>query len=247
VSDGKCGHGSSSPAAVGAEVMRGAPMSPKKAFAMRVEALKPKCGTDFAIYLDRLATDLRMQSAWNELGGHEEWIDRFLDAVLETLLATASVDETRALYDQAFRELREVKRAIETISGYCARLASKERLPEGLRALEPMLHELGGLAHAEASIDRTLLGPMLPNSRKSAGRFLLRVHFPRLMTRHMVVLFDQPHYQVVADTTNVFFGFPENDSLTASHVRDAWRRHELGYSCRQSPAKSPRTDGRVRL
>src|SRR5262249_51904912 len=156
-----------------------------------------------------------------------------------------------------------VEAAAELVSGYCSRKQDEYRgvdwaimryqleapepervkrasVPRQVRQLPFDLLDLVEFARDEAALDRVLLGAYVPASRKAAPAFLLRVHFARLMVRSMVVLFGQPHYQAVADTINVFFGFAEEDEnrVTVDSVRDAWRRNELGQ--RRPAIEAPR-------
>jgi hypothetical protein len=225
--------------------------SPKRLFNLAIEKLKRRVGaddsSDLVRGLDRLASDDRMRAIWEGLGTMAAAAS-FLEGLVDTITATANVDEIRAEYDRALSELRELERAVDVISGYCARARDEGRtrsapigprstLPPELGGLELLLEKLVGFATSSASLDRALLTGYLPTSRKSRPDFLVRVHFARLMVREMVVRFGEPHYQAVADAMNVFFDFAEDREVTADGVRDAWRRHEVGVSIRKMLVK----------
>jgi hypothetical protein len=215
-------------------------VSPKRAFALRVDRRKSliknmKAGiaggddlaTMISVGLDRLAADQRMLDVWKALAVDEAATDRFLIAVSDSMSSCARVRELRAVHELIQQRLQELKNAVKVISDYSNCAAASDRFfPKELRGLAPMLHKLADWAETKAGVDLLVLRPMLPFSRKSRADFLQRVHFPYLMIREMLVLFGRPNYQAVADVTNVLFDLPEKNELTASHVRDAWRRRE---------------------
>jgi hypothetical protein len=183
--------------------------------------------------IDQLGSDERMCDVWRIFHGRDELIDRFLDAFFRTAEITANVDRWGGLYAGFLSEHSKIKSAIETLVGFCE--ANAEVLPERLLCnVKAVLSELKDFSDADMSMLAERIQPILPNSRKSHPAFLLRVHFPRLMVREMLALLGQPHYQAVADTMNVYFDLPESVEVTAAGVRDAWRRHEAGYSSRKT-------------
>jgi hypothetical protein len=201
-------------------------LTPQKAFALGVEDFKRRHVDDDDLQwnasesLDRLTTDIRMQGVWEKLNGDAELIQEFLDVVFAIVSVSAiGIAQIRADHDELVRELHEVEDAIEVLSQCCK---DREDLPQHLRDLEPALRELGELELSRIAPLLKLIALFLPTSRKSRVDFIVRTHFPWLMVRQMKRLFGQPHYEVVANTLNVFFG--QEPEITPENVRDAYRR-----------------------
>jgi hypothetical protein len=212
-------------------------ISPKNAFAGAVDRLK-RCldsdGDAWSAGLDRLTTDLRMRPLWEGFNGDERTIERFLSALVKSVETAACADINRELYDHLSFELDEVTSAIDVLLRYCGRRKSDKYRPADLAPaqfsqqfgnLESILHELADDARSYADLERALIAGKLHTSRKSGPEFSRRVHLPLLLSEQMWLLFGKPHYDLVAETLNVFLDLTEEDSMTADNVRDAWRRH----------------------
>jgi hypothetical protein len=144
----------------------------------------------------------------------------FRDELIEALIDLECIVFFKRLSNGLLQARCREKSAVQVLLSLCDVIKTNELLREEIGRFSAALECLDKLSEIVNGVDK--VSCLVPNSRKTGGNFLWRVHFARLLVAGMLRRFGQPRYRLVADTVNALIDTP--DPVTEGSVRDAWRR-----------------------